>query len=84
MFRIFEKFLEKLFEQEILEVFDGLIIVKNVVCISGEKVKVVVDFYDDRIDLVGVCVGMKGFCIYGIVCELGNENIDVINYINNI
>lgn len=52
--------------------------------IFGEKVKVVVDIYDDRIDFVGVCVGMKGFRIYGIVRELGNENIDVINYINNI
>ncbi len=76
-------FLEKLFEQEIPEVFDGLITVK-VVRIPGEKAKVAVDSYDDRIDPVGACVGMKGSRIHGIVRELGNENIDVINYTNNI
>ncbi|MFT5752878.1 MAG: N utilization substance protein A [Flavobacterium sp.] len=76
-------FLEKLFEQEIPEVFDGLISVKNVVRIPGEKAKVAVDSYDDRIDPVGACVGMKGSRIHGIVRELGNENIDVINYTTN-
>jgi len=77
-------FLEKLFEQEIPEVFDGLISIKNVVRIPGEKAKVAVDSYDDRIDPVGACVGMKGSRIHGIVRELGNENIDVINYTNNL
>ncbi|MEO7979101.1 transcription termination factor NusA [Flavobacterium sp.] len=84
MSRTSEKFLEKLFEQEIPEVFDGLITVKNVVRIPGEKAKVAVDSYDDRIDPVGACVGMKGSRIHGIVRELGNENIDVINYTSNI
>ncbi len=84
MSRTSEKFLEKLFEQEIPEVFDGLIIVKNVVRIPGEKAKVAVDSYDDRIDPVGACVGMKGSRIHVIVRELGNENIDVINYTSNI
>jgi len=78
------KFLEKLFEQEIPEVFDGLITVKNVVRSPGEKAKVAVESYDDRIDPVGACVGMKGARIHGIVRELGNENIDVINYTNNL
>ncbi len=77
-------FLEKLFESEIPEVFDGLITVKNVVRIPGEKAKVAVDSYDDRIDPVGACVGMKGSRIHGIVRELGNENIDVINYTTNL
>lgn len=77
-------FLEKLFEQEIPEVFDGLITIKKVVRMPGEKAKVAVDSYDDRIDPVGACVGMKGSRIHGIVRELGNENIDVINYTNNI
>jgi len=77
-------FLEKLFEQEIPEVFDGLISIKKVVRIPGEKAKVAVDSYDDRIDPVGACVGMKGSRIHGIVRELGNENIDVINYTNNM
>jgi N utilization substance protein A len=77
------RFLEKLFEQEIPEVFDGLINVKKVVRIPGEKAKVAVDSYDDRIDPVGACVGMKGARIHGIVRELGNENIDVINYTEN-
>ncbi len=76
-------FLEKLFEQEIPEVFDGLITVKKVVRHPGEKAKVAVDSYDDRIDPVGACVGMKGSRIHGIVRELGNENIDVINYTSN-
>ena len=76
-------FLEKLFEQEIPEVFDGLITIKKVVRIPGEKAKVAVDSYDDRIDPVGACVGMKGSRIHGIVRELGNENIDVVNYTNN-
>ena len=84
MSRTSDKFLEKLFEQEIPEVFDGLIMVKNVVRIPGEKAKVAVDSYDDRIDPVGACVGMKGSRIHGIVRELGNENIDVINYTSNI
>ena len=78
------KFLEKLFEQEIPEVFDGLINIKKVVRIPGEKAKVAVDSYDDRIDPVGACVGMKGSRIHSIVRELGNENIDVINYTNNL
>ena len=80
MSRTSEKFLEKLFEQEIPEVFDGLIMIKKVVRIPGEKAKVAVDSYDDRIDPVGACVGMKGSRIHGIVRELGNENIDVINF----
>ena len=70
-------FLEKLFEQEIPEIFDGLITIKKVVRIPGEKAKVAVDSYDDRIDPVGACVGMKGSRIHGIVRELGNENIAV-------
>tara|TARA_Y100000741_G_scaffold285508_1_gene225315 strand:- start:1429 stop:2661 length:1233 start_codon:yes stop_codon:yes gene_type:complete len=77
-------FLEKLFEQEIPEVFDGLITIKKAVRIPGEKAKVAVDSYDDRIDPVGACVGMKGSRIHSIVRELGNENIDVINYTNNL
>jgi len=84
MSRTSELFLEKLFEQEIPEVFDGLIMVKKVVRIAGEKAKVAVDSYDDRIDPVGACVGMKGSRIHGIVRELGNENIDVINFTDNI
>ena len=78
------KFLEKLFEQEIPEVFDVLINIKKAVRIPGDKAKVAVDSYDDRIDPVGACVGMKGSRIHGIVRELGNENIDVINYTNNL
>ncbi|CAM4430293.1 transcription termination factor NusA [Flavobacterium terrigena] len=84
MSRTAPSFLEKLFEQEIPEVFDGLITIKKVVRIPGEKAKVAVDSYDDRIDPVGACVGMKGSRIHGIVRELGNENIDVINYTQNI
>jgi len=83
MSRTSERFLEKLFEQEIPEIFDGLITIKKVVRIPGEKAKVAVDSYDDRIDPVGACVGMKGSRIHGIVRELGNENIDVINYTTN-
>jgi N utilization substance protein A len=77
------RFLEKLFEQEIPEVFDGLIMVKDLVREPGEKAKVAVESYDDRIDPVGACVGMKGSRIHSIVRELGNENIDVINYTVN-
>lgn len=76
-------FLEKLFEQEIPEIFDGLITIKKVVRIPGEKAKVAVESYDDRVDPVGACVGMKGSRIHSIVRELRNENIDVINYTNN-
>jgi len=83
MSRTSPEFLEKLFEQEIPEVFDGLISIKRVARIPGEKAKVAVDSYDDRIDPVGACVGMKGSRIHGIVRELGNENIDVINFTNN-
>ncbi len=81
--RTSNKFLEKLFEQEIPEVFDGLIMVKDLVREPGEKAKVAVESYDDRIDPVGACVGMKGSRIHSIVRELGNENIDVINYTVN-
>ncbi len=77
------KFLEKLFETEIPEIFDGIITIKGVVRIPGEKAKVAVESYDDRIDPVGACVGMKGSRIHTIVRELKNENIDVINYTNN-
>lgn len=77
------EFLEKLFEQEVPEVFDGLITIKKIVRIPGERAKVAVESFDDRIDPVGACVGMKGSRIHGIVRELRNENIDVINYTNN-
>ncbi|MCL4164836.1 UNVERIFIED_CONTAM: hypothetical protein GTU68_002584 [Idotea baltica] len=83
MSRTAPEFLIKLFEQEIPEVFDGLITIERVARIPGEKAKVAVDSYDDRIDPVGACVGMKGSRIHGIVRELGNENIDVINYTKN-
>lgn len=76
-------FLEKLFEQEIPEIFDGLITIKKVVRMPGDKAKVAVESYDDRIDPVGACVGMKGSRIHSIVRELRNENIDVINFTNN-
>ena len=76
-------FLAKLFEQEIPEVFDGLITIKNIVREPGHRAKVAVESYDDRIDPVGSCVGMKGSRIHGIVRELKNENIDVINYTSN-
>mgnify|MGYP003585894842 CR=1 FL=1 len=77
-------FLERLMENEIPEVFDGLITIKNVVRSPGERAKVLVESYDDRIDPVGACVGMKGSRIHSIVRELRNENIDVINYTSNI
>ena len=77
-------FLEKLFEIEVPEVFDGLITIKNIVRIPGERAKVAVESYDDRIDPVGACVGMKGSRNHGIVRELRNENIDVINYTSNM
>ena len=77
------KFLEKLFELEVPEIFDGLITIKNIVREPGERAKVAVESYDDRIDPVGACVGMKGSRIHGIVRELRNENIDVINFTNN-
>lgn len=77
-------FLERLFEQEVPEVFDGLITIKNIVREPGERAKVAVESYDDRIDPVGACVGMKGSRIHGIVRELRNENIDVINFTNNL
>lgn len=76
-------FLERLFEMEIPEINDGLITIKGIARIPGERAKVAVEAYDDRIDPVGACVGMKGFRIHGIVRELRNENIDVINYTNN-
>lgn len=76
-------FLEKLFEMEVPEIYDGLITVKKIVREPGERAKVAVESYDDRIDPVGACVGMKGSRIHGIVRELRNENIDVINYTAN-
>ncbi len=76
-------FLERLFESEVPEVFDGLITIKNIVRVPGERAKIAVESYDDRIDPVGACVGMKGSRIHGIVRELKNENIDVINYTSN-
>ena len=82
--RTSEAFLAKLFEAEIPEVFDGIITVKNVVRIPGEKAKVAVESYDDRIDPVGACVGMKGSRIHSIVRELRGENIDVSNYTSNL
>lgn len=77
-------FLERLFEQEIPEVFDGVINIRRVVREPGERAKVAVESYDDRIDPVGACVGMKGSRIHAIVRELNNENIDVINYTENL
>ncbi|GAC1304021.1 MAG: transcription termination factor NusA [Mucilaginibacter sp.] len=77
-------FLQRLFEMEVPEIFDGLITIKKIVREPGERAKVAVESYDDRIDPVGACVGMKGSRIHGIVRELKNENIDVINYTNNI
>ena len=81
--RTANQFLERLFEQEVPEIFDGLITIKNIVRIPGERAKVAVESYDDRIDPVGACVGMKGSRIYTIVKELRNENIDVVNYTAN-
>jgi N utilization substance protein A len=77
-------FLERLFENEVPEIYDGLIIIKKVVREPGERAKVAVESYDDRIDPVGACVGMKGSRIHSIVRELENENIDVINYTDNL
>ena len=77
------EFLERLFEMEVPEVFDGLITIKKIVRVPGERAKVAVESYDDRIDPVGACVGMKGSRIHSIVRELKNENIDVINYTAN-
>jgi N utilization substance protein A len=78
------KFLERLFEQEVPEVFDGQIVIKKVVREPGERAKVAVESFDERIDPVGACVGMKGSRIHSIVRELNNENIDVINYTDNV
>lgn len=77
------EFLERLFEQEVPEIYDGLITIKKIVRIPGERAKVAVESYDDRIDPVGACVGMKGSRIYSIVKELRNENIDVVNWTSN-
>ena len=77
------QFLERLFEQEVPEIFDGLITIKKIARIPGERAKVAVESYDDRIDPVGACVGMKGSRIYTVVKELRNENIDVVNYTSN-
>ena len=77
-------FLEKLLEQEVPEIEDGLITIKKIVRIPGERAKVAVESYDDRIDPVGACVGMKGSRIHGIVRELKNENIDIVNFTNNL
>jgi N utilization substance protein A len=82
--RIAPEFIERLFEMEVPEVFDGIITIKKVVRIPGERAKVMVESYDDRIDPVGACVGVKGSRIHGIVRELRNENIDVINFTENI
>ena len=83
MSRTDSRFLEKLLEQEVPEIEDGLITVKKIVRIPGERAKVAVESYDDRIDPVGACVGMKGSRIHGIVRELKNENIDIVNFTNN-
>jgi len=83
MSRTSELLLEKLMEQEVPEIEDGLIIVKKIVRIPGERAKVAVESYDDRIDPVGACVGMKGSRIHGIVRELKNENIDIVNFTTN-
>ncbi len=77
-------FLAKLLEQEVPEVFDGLIVIRKIVRAPGDRAKVAVESYDDRIDPVGACVGMKGSRIHGIVRELRNENIDIINFTNNL
>ena len=77
-------FLEKLMEQEVPEIEDGLITIRNIERIPGERAKVAVESYDDRIDPVGACVGMKGSRIHGIVRELKNENIDIVNFTNNL
>ncbi|MFR9503282.1 MAG: transcription termination factor NusA [Rikenellaceae bacterium] len=82
--RTANQFLERLFEQEVPEIFDGLITIKAIARIPGERAKVAVESYDERIDPVGACVGMKGSRIYTIVKELRNENIDVVNYAANV
>ena len=82
--RTHPSFLEKLLEIEVPEIMDGLIVVRKIVREPGERAKVAVESYDDRIDPVGACVGMKGSRIHGIVRELRNENIDIINYTNNV
>ena len=84
MSRTDEDFLAKLLEQEVPEIEDGVISIKNIVRIPGERAKIAVESFDDRIDPVGACVGMKGARIHGIVRELRNENIDVINYTTNL
>jgi transcription termination/antitermination protein NusA len=84
MSRTDEKFLEKLLEQEVPEIEDGVITIKKIVRLPGERAKIAVESYDDRIDPVGACVGMKGSRIHGIVRELRNENIDVINFTTNM
>ena len=81
--RTSEDFLEKLFEQEVPEIYDGLITIKKVVRIPGERAKVAVESYDERIDPIGACIGVKGARIIGIVRELRNENIDVLQWTNN-
>ena len=81
--RTSENFLRRLFELEVPEIHDGLIVIRAVARIPGERAKIAVESYDDRIDPVGACVGVKGARIHGIVRELKNENIDVINYTNN-
>jgi N utilization substance protein A len=81
--RTSEAFLERLFESEVPEVYDGLISIRKIVRVPGERAKIAVESYDDRIDPVGACVGMKGSRIHGIVRELKNENIDVINFTTN-
>ena len=77
------EFLEKLFEQEVPEIYDGLITIKKVVRVPGERAKVAVESYDERIDPIGACIGVKGSRIIGIVRELRNENIDVLQWTNN-
>ncbi len=84
MSRTDERFLEKLMEQEVPEIEDGLIMIRKIVRMPGERAKVAVESYDDRIDPVGACVGMKGSRIHGIVRELKNENIDIVNYTTNL
>jgi N utilization substance protein A len=77
-------FLQRLMEQEVPEIEDGLIVIKKIVRLPGERAKVAVESFDDRIDPVGACVGMKGSRIHGIVRELRNENIDIVNFTNNL
>ena len=81
--RTSNEFLEKLFEQEVPEIYDGLITIKKVVRVPGERAKVAVESYDERIDPIGACIGVKGSRIIGIVRELRNENIDVLQWTSN-